>query len=147
MLEGFFSSDTLTLSHAKLASLVESEIIYDVRRAENLAIDGWLVGRPSQPKVYMYQANPDNQQGVALYRGEDGYERDYIGAFEAFSKAAQAHYAAGQTNLAEMYRDGVGTSKDQQQALYWFKKAAEQDYEKAQTQYQALCAAATDCQI
>lgn len=135
MLEGFFSKDTITLSRRELVTLVQSDIIYDVRRAENLTIDGWLVARPSQPKGYVHQVNQDNQQGIAYYRGEDGYDRDYKNAFDAFKKAAQANDPAGQLNLAEMYRDGMGTNKDTEQALYWFEQAASQGYGDAKWQY------------
>ncbi len=138
VLDGFFSNKTLTLSRAQLAELVEKRIIYNVRRPENLSIDGWLVSLPAQPKVYVHQVNPDNQLGIAYYRGEDGLYKDYQSAFDAFRKAAEAGDAAGQTNLAEMYRDGLGTKVDHQQALYWFKQAAGQDYYGAKQKYDAL---------
>jgi hypothetical protein len=146
MLDGFFSTKKITLNKAQLAELVQSDIIYEVRRPKNLKIDGWIVVNVPKPDLYVYRVNADNQEGISLYRGENGYERDYVGAFEAFTLAAKASDAGGQTNLAQMYRDGLGTIKNIELALYWFEQAALQDYSQAREQYNALCSKVIDCQ-
>ena len=140
MLDGFFSKNSITLSRDELTAMVSQETIYEVRRPKNLQIDGWIVIPPGKVEEYQHHVNPDNQEGIALYRGEDGYYRDYEGAFAAFTKAALADDAAGQLNLAEMYRDGLGTQQNHQKALQWFKAAADKDYSNAQHEYEQLCA-------
>jgi hypothetical protein len=147
ILDGFFSSRQLTLSTAELAELSAKDIIYEVRRPKNLAIDGWLVIAPQQPKMFVYKVNQDNQDGISMFRGENGYYRDYIGAFEAFTRAAQNKDAAGQHNLAEMYRDGLGTKRDVVQALFWFEQAAKQGYSTAIEQYKLLCQKDLNCEL
>lgn len=145
MLAAFFSDKTLTLSKQQLAELVDKEIIYELRRPKGYKIDGWFVMQPPEPEKFEYQYNKDNQEGISLFRGEQGYTRDYVAAFEAFTKAAIAGDASGQSNLAEMYRDGLGTERDTSQALYWFKQAAVNGHKEAQQSFDALCKQVNTC--
>ncbi len=145
MLDGFFSKKKITVSRDELLAMVAADTIYEVRRPKNLKIDGWIVIPRATVEEYQHYVNPDNQEGIAMYRGEDGYYRDYEGAFEAFTKAALAGDAAGQLNLAQMYRDGLGTEQDDQKALHWFKAAADKDYSNARQEYDALCAKVNNC--
>jgi hypothetical protein len=46
-------------------------------------------------------------------------------------KAAEQGEAAAQTNLAGMYEDGTGVTRDINQAIVWYTKAAEQGDEDA----------------
>ena len=145
MLPGFFSPEKIELSRTEFRQLYERGIFYDGARPKNLFIEGWIVLPQSKPKVWEYQYNQDNQEGISLFRGENGYARDYVAAFESFTKAAEADDPAGQTNLAEMYRDGLGTTEDKQKALYWFSSAAAQGWEPAKAQYEALCQSMDSC--
>lgn len=145
MLPGFFSKKTYTLSAAKLTKLYDQGVVYEVRRPDNLKIDGWIVMAPPQPEEYIYRYNQDNQAGISMFRGEAGFARDYVGAFEAFTKAAQAGDPSGQNNLAEMYRDGLGTIQDKEKALYWFAEAANQGHVAATENHRQLCPQVADC--
>jgi hypothetical protein len=144
MIEGFFSNTVLTRNQQQLREYAQNDVIFAVRRPENLSIEGSIVIPQSMPERYVRPVNLDNQLGIALYRGEDGYYQDYIAAFNAFTRAANADDAAGQHNLAEMYRDGVGTKADITKALYWFKQAAGQGYTRATDAYAQLCG--VDCE-
>ena len=145
MLDGFFSSRIITLHKSALAELVATGVIYESRRPENLTIDGWLVVTPAPPQTFEYKVNQDNQDGISMFRGENNFNRDYFGAFAAFNRAAQAGHALGQHNLAEMYRDGLGTKADLAQAIYWFEQAALQGYVPAQEQHKLLCHKSLKC--
>lgn len=138
MIPGYFSSKTLEFTTEQLMDYHQDNTLFAARRPHNFYIDGSIVIPVQRPKVYQHQVNMDNQLGIALYRGEEGYYQDYEAAFEAFSKAANANHAAGQHNLAQMYRDGMGTERDVKKALYWFSKSASQGYVKAINAQQAL---------
>jgi TPR repeat protein len=56
---------------------------------------------------------------------------DTDGAFQAFLLAAEAGHAGAQFNVADMYLDGEGTTKDPAKAREWLSKAAAQDHRKA----------------
>lgn len=62
--------------------------------------------------------------GNRYLRGELGLEQSYKFAFEQFAKAATSGYAPAQHNLAVMYQDGLGTSRDEALAMTWFAAAA-----------------------
>jgi len=57
---------------------------------------------------------------------------DYSNAAISFRKAADQGNAEAQFNLALMYEEGRGVTKDDEQAAMWYSKAAEQDYARAQ---------------
>ena len=56
----------------------------------------------------------------------------YSEAVGWYQKAAEYHYAAAQSNLAYMYRAGLGVEKDLVNAVEWYRKAAEQGNVAAQ---------------
>lgn len=138
MIHGYFSSKTIELTTQQLLDYRQDETLFAARRPHNFYIEGSIVIPVQRPKVYKHQVNMDNQLGIALYRGEEGYLQNYQAAFEAFTRAANANNAAGQHNLAQMYRDGIGTERDLEKALFWFSKAANQGYAKAINAQQAL---------
>lgn|GEM_PF-644304 len=51
--------------------------------------------------------------------------KDFIHAFQGFTRLANAGNAAAQLQLGEMYGFGEGTPEDASKAVYWLKQAAE----------------------
>lgn len=68
-----------------------------------------------------------NNIGIAYYTIEN-----YTQAFRWFKKAAQQGNKNAQMNLAKMYEEGKGTTRDLNAAVEWYKKAAQQGNTKAQ---------------
>ena len=56
----------------------------------------------------------------------------YKSAFEHFSEYAKMGNATAQYYLGEMYRNGLGVSRDYAKAVEWYRKSAEQGNSKAQ---------------
>ncbi len=56
----------------------------------------------------------------------------HVNAIVWYRKAAEAGYAPAQSNLASLYAEGLGVTKDQAQAVAWYRKAAEQGDARAQ---------------
>ena len=63
----------------------------------------------------------DYSQGIALYAQEQ-----YAHSFQFFLKSANAGNFLAQTQVAWMYRKGIGAKRDMKEALFWYKKAAQQ---------------------
>jgi TPR repeat protein len=61
-----------------------------------------------------------------------GVDRNYILAYEWYTKAAKQLNRNSQCNLSVLYSKGNGVNQDFQQAFTWFTKSAEQDYDNAQ---------------
>jgi hypothetical protein len=68
-------------------------------------------------------AKAQYQLGRASILG-DIMPQSYAEAFRWFSLSAKAGVPAAQHNLAVLYQDGLGTTKDDNQALIWFAEAA-----------------------
>lgn len=54
-------------------------------------------------------------------------EQNYADAFKYYNVCSDKANAQTQTNLAEMYFQGLGTSRNVEQAIYWYQKALAQD--------------------
>ena len=58
-------------------------------------------------------------------------EEDYSKAAGWYTRAAEAGYAASQVNLGNLYRDGLGVTRDSFVAFHLYETAAKQDYPTA----------------
>ena len=58
--------------------------------------------------------------------------KDYLAAFKEFSPLAEQGNAIAQHNLARLYANGLGMSKDNDKALFWYEKATAQGYAPAE---------------
>jgi tetratricopeptide (TPR) repeat protein len=58
--------------------------------------------------------------------------KNYQAALEQYRKAADQGFAPAQTNLGNMYLNGLGVPKDDAQAVAWLRKAADQGVAQAQ---------------
>ena len=65
-------------------------------------------------------------KGVVYRDGFSGVEKDLRKAAQMFTIAANRGYAQAQLDLAVMYAEGIGVSRDLDKFLYWTEKAAEQ---------------------
>jgi len=84
----------------------------------------WLETIPSEqraPKVIFLLA-------LMHARGEGGFRQNYGAAATLYRQAARDGYSVAQQNLANLYRRGLGVSRDICEALRWYMKAAAQDY-------------------
>ena len=61
-------------------------------------------------------------------------QKDYEKAYKWYLKAAEQGDKRAQFCLAEMYRKGQGTSKNEEKALQYYKESANQGYAKAQNE-------------
>lgn len=68
-----------------------------------------------------------------MYQNALGTERDYVKAFEWYSKAVTQDDAMAQHGLCQLHMNGWGTAKDFDLSFNWCKKAAEQNYAAAQS--------------
>ncbi|RIB10677.1 hypothetical protein C2G38_2263907 [Gigaspora rosea] len=59
--------------------------------------------------------------GTRYFPG-NGVDQDYNKAFEYFKKSANMGNMVAMYNVANCYRNGIGTKRDIQSANYWFKK-------------------------
>ena len=73
-----------------------------------------------------------------MYIEGDGVTKNYMEAFNWFSKAAEQGDEHAQSNLGWMYQYGNGVSKDNKQALISYTKAAEQGNDFAKEKLEAL---------
>ncbi|PKK73448.1 kinase-like protein [Rhizophagus irregularis] len=77
-----------------------------------------------------------------------GTKIDKCRAFELYHKAAKLGDSQAQYNLAFMYKNGYGTTKDFDKATYWYKKSADQGHEDANNKlYQLSKIRHDDCKI
>ncbi|WP_010488883.1 tetratricopeptide repeat protein [Pseudomonas sp. S9] len=67
------------------------------------------------------------EEGVTAYQAGDLPQ-----AFKEFSTSAEAGNPYGQFNLALMYEQGIGVTKDETQAVSWYEKSAQQGNSNAQ---------------
>lgn len=142
----YFSKKVTAINKSALTQLRKKEAIYGAYRPENLALFGGLVMRPQQPKAFKgYRPNQVNKEALEFYQWEE-YEK----AFELFTEAAAKGNLWAQLNLAQMYRDGEGTQRDNEKALHWFKQAALQNRNQesgALSQYNQLCLTVAGCEL
>lgn len=76
-----------------------------------------------------FQKAADQGQLMAIFHLGYSYEveGDYIHAIYWYKIAAEKGDSQSQANLAALYFQGQGVTKDLQKAFYWFEKAANQD--------------------
>jgi len=138
---GYFSKETVSVPISELSEMWLNGVIYGAYRPENLSLFGGLVMRPQLPKTFKPKLpSAINRQAVDLYHL--GFHDE---AFALFLQEAELGDVWAQVNLAEMYRDGEGTSKDIQQAIFWFKQAVLQNNISANRQLKSLCEKRADC--
>jgi len=62
-------------------------------------------------------------------RGHEAYvQRDYSQAFSLWRKAAEQGHPRAQNGLGVLYRDGLGTARNDSDAVKWFRESAEIGY-------------------
>ncbi|BBM87217.1 trypsin-like peptidase domain-containing protein [Candidatus Uabimicrobium amorphum] len=69
--------------------------------------------------------------GQIYLHGIQNHHKNFREAKKWIWKAAHKGIAAAQTELALMFKDGLGVGVDHKEALLWLTKAAEQDFAKA----------------
>lgn len=76
-----------------------------------------------------FQKAADQDQLMAIFHLGYSYEveGDYLHAIYWYKIAAEKGDSQAQANLATLYFQGQGVTKDPQKALYWFEKAADQN--------------------
>lgn len=96
-----------------MLSISELREIYKVETEENLSTGKLLV----IAKIY-----------GSLFPKE---ERDYIKAFNIYTKLAQSGNVIAEYELGNCYENGMGTIVDYKQAIIWYEKAASKNYPQA----------------
>jgi hypothetical protein len=70
--------------------------------------------------------NADVQFGMGLKFSNSGAEQDFSQAAEWYRKAADQSHPLAQFNLAMMYAQGQGVTRNEAESMIWFGKAASQ---------------------
>jgi len=133
---GYFSTDKITLPRSEVIRLYNDGVIYDVLRPSANSLYGGFVMFPPKPKP-LYKGlklDKNNQQGITYFKNGQ-----YKEAAESFKLAANAGSQWGQLNLAQMYRDGQGVTKNVKTAKYWYEQAIAQGNSKAKYELKQLC--------
>ena len=82
----------------------------------------------TQPRYRLHETAfiPDSEQSV-MWTTAEGYENsgDYGAAYTEYKRLANAGNSAAMFRIAEFYRRGLGTNKDEDEALRWYRSAAE----------------------
>ncbi|KTF15892.1 tetratricopeptide repeat protein [Pseudoalteromonas sp. H103] len=133
---GYFSKDKITLPRSEVKRLYNDDVIYDVLRPSANSLYGGFVMFPPKPKP-LYKGlklDKNNQQGITYFKNAQ-----YKEALESFTIAANAGSQWGQLNLAQMYRDGQGVTKNVQTAKHWYEQAIAQGNSKAKYELEQLC--------
>lgn len=81
----------------------------------------------TQNRVQQERPEAQYEIGRYYYRGEKGYSKDYVKAFEWFRKAANGGSSDAAYYLGIMYYYGEGVDKSYEQAFQWFSKASVSD--------------------
>jgi TPR repeat protein len=81
---------------------------------------------------FMKAANKKNTDGLYGLGIILRAEKNYVAAKRNFKEAAKNMNTNAQNSLGMLYRDGLGTQKNDKKAVDWFKKAAEQDHPSSQ---------------
>ncbi|GLX77127.1 hypothetical protein tinsulaeT_04670 [Thalassotalea insulae] len=153
----YFEQKQHHFSYAELDKLFQQGFIYRVVRPElnyigrNMSaymIDGNVVSKLEiVEQAWRYvPGKRQNTQAMALLKAtyiEDRFEQ----AFTLLTRSAELGYAAGQTNLAELYLTGIEGKRDVDSAVYWLFKAALQGYQPAIEKYRVICQLEEACQI
>lgn len=80
--------------------------------------------------IFSFMCSPARaglEEGVAAYQAGD-----LPLALKEFRAVADTGNADGQFNVALMYEQGIGVTKDEAQAIYWYDKSAQQGNSNAQ---------------
>lgn len=139
---GYFSKETITLPRSEVLRLYNDDIIYDVLRPSANSLYGGFVMFPPKPKP-LYKGlklDKNNQQGITNFKNGQ-----YKEALESFTLAANAGSQWGQLNLAQMYRDGQGVTKNVQTAKHWYEQAIAQGNNKAKYELREMCKISSNC--
>lgn len=72
-------------------------------------------------------------QGETYFFGQFGRSVDMVKAFPIILSAAKAGNRDAQNTLGMMYRDGLGTEKNENEAIAWLELAAKRGHLKAQS--------------
>lgn len=70
--------------------------------------------------------------GLVYGYGQAGIEANPEYAFNCVKKAAESGLAPAEETLSDFFKNGIGTSADEQKAKLWMQKAAENGYPQAQ---------------
>ncbi len=70
--------------------------------------------------------------GVIYEKGKGGVRKDYKKAVELYRKSADQGFAPSQSNLGNMYSQGLGVKQDYKKAVELYKKSADQGDAEAQ---------------
>jgi uncharacterized protein len=82
--------------------------------------------------IAMAALNPSGGSSQSIDAAIVAYQnRQYASALKMFEAAARKGHPEAQHTLAFMYRDGMGTKRDDAKAMSWYRKAAEQGYAPA----------------
>jgi TPR repeat protein len=120
----------------------------DAEAQYNFALmrDQGEAGKPDAAEAVVWyekaaaQGEPSAENNLALKLEDgDGTPRDPKRAFELYQRAADAgNDATAQTNLARLYRDGIGVPVNVTEAQMWYAKAIAQGHEPAKRQLAQL---------
>ncbi|KPZ55108.1 Sel1 repeat protein [Pseudoalteromonas sp. P1-13-1a] len=133
---GYFSTDKITLPRSEVKRLYNDGVIYDVLRPSANSLYGGFVMFPPKPKP-LYKGlklDKNNQQGITYFKNGQ-----YSDALESFTIAANAGSQWGQLNLAQMYRDSQGVTKNIKTAKHWYEHAIAQGNSKAKIELEEMC--------
>lgn len=144
----YFSLKPLILDKKELKSLWHSEAIKEVGRPSGALLFGGAViakqRHVAKKKVYPL-GHRDNQQAIAYYQGNMGFEQNWQEAFRLFKKAAEKGHQYAHINLAKMFLDGHGVEQNEDKALYWLRMAKESNFMPASEPYLKLCQKLNRC--
>ena len=75
-------------------------------------------------KQIMKRAKADDPEAMCQMGGESEEGKDYIGAFEWYTKAAELGHAEAHSRLAFMYHEGLGVERDSGKFIHHLEEAA-----------------------
>mmetsp|Transcript_12357 Transcript_12357/g.20357 ORF Transcript_12357/g.20357 Transcript_12357/m.20357 type:complete len:312 (+) Transcript_12357:123-1058(+) len=75
-------------------------------------------------KQIMKRAKADDPEAMCQMGGDSEEGKDYIGAFEWYTKAAELGHAEAHSRLAFMYHEGLGVERDSGKFIHHLEEAA-----------------------
>jgi len=144
----YFEKKRRNFSYAELDRLFQQGVIYHVERPEGNLIDGNpVINKPNKPSRWHYlPGKREYEQAMGFIKATyiaDRFEQ----AFRLLKKSAEMGYAPGQTNLAELYLNGIEGNRDVDNAVHWLIQAALQGYQPAIEKFRVVCAGEEQCSI
>ncbi|TYK64574.1 sel1 repeat family protein [Colwellia echini] len=147
--EKFFQEKRHNYTILELQSMVESGAITLARRPISNMLDGNVVVPDShfQSSSVFIPGKKENFAGLEhlKYAKNDPVRAEE--ALEKFEESADANYAPGQVNLAQMYLNGMAVEKDLYESLALLKDASLQAYEPAILKYAIVCQQIESCTV